>query len=83
VGGRLLPGRRKETDLVFEVYEDGRLVDRIEETSLVGLVDRPEVHAALSQAGFDVRSEWSAYDLTPYRQGDPLLILEAVKRAGT
>ena len=82
VGGRLLPGRQKETHLVFEVYEGDRLVDRVEEISLVGLVDRQEVHTVLSGTGFEVLAEWSAYDRTPYRGGDPLLILEVVRRAG-
>lgn len=79
VGGRLLPGDKKETTLVFEVYERGELVDRIEERSLVGLTDRPGVHRVLAEAGFAVAAEWGGYDLTPYQAGDALLIVEAVR----
>lgn len=82
VGGRVLPERQKETHLVFEVYDAGQLRDRIEEVSLVGVVDRDEVHDVLSATGFDVRREWGGYDFRPYREGDQLLILEAAKRIG-
>jgi SAM-dependent methyltransferase len=82
VSGRFLPGRRKETRLVFKVYEAGEVRECIEEVSLVGVVDREEVYDVLSKAGFEVRREWRGYDFRPYREGDPLLILEAIKRGG-
>jgi hypothetical protein len=79
VGGQVLPGRRKETVLVFETYERGALVDRIEERSLVGLTDRASIHRLLTASGFVVRREWGSYDWEPFRQGDALLIVEAVR----
>jgi SAM-dependent methyltransferase len=82
VGGRVLPGRQKETHLIFEIYDGNRLTDRIEEISFVGLVDREEVHDVLSETGFEVRHEWGGYDFAPYREGEPLLILEAARRTG-
>lgn len=83
VGGRVLPGQRKETLLVFEVYEASgyALVERIEERSLVGLTTREAVHNLLKKVGFEVRQEWGDYDFTPYSVGEPLLIIEAVKVA--
>ncbi|MCK4410324.1 MAG: hypothetical protein KAW67_09570 [Candidatus Eisenbacteria sp.] len=74
----MLPGLRKETRLVFEVYEEGGLVERAEETSVVGIVDRAEVRRVLDAAGFDVRAEWGGYDFTSYRDGGSLLVVEAV-----
>jgi len=29
VGGKILPGKNKETTIVFEIYEDGALIERI------------------------------------------------------
>jgi methylation protein MtfA len=79
VGGRVLPGTIRETVLVFEVYEQGELVERIEERSPVGITDRESVHRLLDETGFAVRREWRDYDFTPYEAGDALLIVEAVK----
>jgi SAM-dependent methyltransferase len=79
VGGKVLPGHKKETQLVFETYEDGELVERIEEISIVGITNRHGVHRVLAESGFAVREEWGDYDFRPYQEGDSLLIVEAVK----
>lgn len=79
VGGKLLPGDKKETQLVSDVYEGGELIERIEERSLVGIINRQGIHQVLGEAGFAVRREWSNYDFTPYHEGDSLLIIEALK----
>jgi len=81
VGGQVLPGRRKETVLVFEVYERGVLVDRVEERSLVGITDRGAIHRLLRAGGFAVRQEWASYDREPFREGDVFLLVEAVREA--
>jgi SAM-dependent methyltransferase len=80
VGGKVLPDHKKETRLAFEAYEDGKLLERIEETSLVGITDRPGIHRLLAESGFAVRKEWGDYDFTPYQEGDSLLLVEAVKK---
>ena len=79
VGGKVLPGKKKETQLVFEAYEDGELIQQIEEMSFVGITNRHGVHQVLAESGFVVKREWSDYDFTPYREGDSLLVVEAVK----
>jgi SAM-dependent methyltransferase len=79
VGGRVRPDHTKETILVFEEHLNGELVDRIEERSLVGLIDRDGVHRLLRATEFEVHNEWGDYDFTEFREGDPLLIVEAVK----
>ena len=79
VGGAVLPGQRKETRLIFEIYENGILIDKIEERSLVGITNRQRIHQLLAEAGFAVKREWSGYDFIPYLEGDSLLIGEAVK----
>lgn len=80
VGGKVLPGHKKETHLVFETYEDDEMKERIEETSLVGIANRLTIHRVLTESGFTVRKEWSGYDFAPYREGASLLTMEAAKR---
>jgi len=80
VGGKVLPGHRKETHLIFETYEHGKLIERIEERSLVGITSKPGIHRVLAESGFAVREEWADYDFTPYQETDSILIVEAVKR---
>ncbi|MGD8753448.1 MAG: hypothetical protein PVG14_18620, partial [Anaerolineales bacterium] len=50
------------------------------EYGLVGITDRQSVHQILKATGFEIRREWGGYDFKAYREGDPLLIVEAVKR---
>ena len=82
VGGRVRPNRTKETILVFEEHVDGELIERIEERSLVGIVDRDGIHRLLKQSGFKLLREWANYDFTKFREGEPLLIVEAAKVGG-
>jgi SAM-dependent methyltransferase len=78
VGGRLLPDGTRETELVFETYSDGVLVDRIEVRSLVGVTTREHIHEVLVKAGFRVEHEFGDYEFAPY-EGQSLLIVEAVR----
>jgi SAM-dependent methyltransferase len=77
VGSKILPDRKIEVTLVFETYQNRTLRERIEQRSWAGITDRDEIHHLLTQTGFTVKQEYSDYQFTPYREGDPLLILEA------
>jgi SAM-dependent methyltransferase len=81
VGGKLLPDGKKEVLLVFETYESGNLIERIEERSLVGIIDRSKLHRLLKQTGFEVQREFGSYDLADFRNGGSLLIVEAIKKS--
>jgi SAM-dependent methyltransferase len=63
--------------LAYETRQAGRLVERIEQESFAGIVDRAEVHDVLRATGFQVEREFSNYDFTPYEPGSDLLIVEA------
>jgi FkbM family methyltransferase len=78
VGRRLLPGRKVEVTLVFEIHQDAELIKRTEQHSVAAITERDQVHQVLVKAGFSVRREFSRYDFTPYREGDESLIVEAV-----
>ncbi len=80
VGSKSLPGEKKEVRLVFEICESGKLTERIEERSLVGITDRDKLHRLLRETGFQVKREFSNYDFTKFKSGDSLLIVEAVKK---
>ena len=80
VGGRILPDGKKETWLLFEVFEGGELIDRIEERSFVGVTSRERIHTLLEAAGFEVEREWGSYTFEPFQVGDTLLVVQAVKR---
>ncbi|UCG90888.1 MAG: class I SAM-dependent methyltransferase [candidate division WOR-3 bacterium] len=80
VGGKLIPGNRKETILIFETFESGTLIERIEERSLVGIIDRENLHKLLKKTGFEVQQELSNYDRTAFKRDDKLLIIEAMKK---
>ena len=80
VGGKLLPDEKRETILVFEIHQSGKLMERIEERSLVGVIDRKKLHRLLRETGFEVQREFSNYDFTKFQDGASLLIVEAVKK---
>ncbi len=80
VGEKLLPDGKGETLLVFETYESGKLIERIEERSLVGIIDRKKLHRLLRETGFVVKREFSNYYFTKFQNGDSLLIVEAIKK---
>jgi len=81
VGDRILPDEKMEVILVFETYKAGKLMERIEERSIVGLVQRERLHHLLKQGGFEVRNEFGNYDFSKFKQGDSLLVIEAIKKA--
>jgi len=72
----------KQVLLVFEIYESSKLVEKIEQKSFAGIIDRDNVHRLLGQTGFEVRAEFSSYEFAPYKEDDELLIVEAVKKGG-
>ena len=83
VGRKVIPGRKLEYLLVFEMIEAGEVRERIEQQSFAGIVDRAEVHRVLDAAGLRVAKEFGGYESTPYQEGDGILVIEAVTTSGT
>ena len=77
VAREVLPEARVQVRLVYETWRGGELVERLEEVSFVGITSREEIHLLLDRVGATSVSEFAAYDRTPYRDGDDLLIIEA------
>jgi len=80
VGDRILPDEKMEVLLVFETYESGKLKERIEERSIVGIIHRKHLHQLLRKSGFEVKNEFGNYDFSEFKEGDSLLIIEAIKK---
>lgn len=66
-----------EVKLLYEIYHHGELKEKVEETGLVGIIDRESVRSLLSETGYEVVKEYGDYDFTPFEEGDELLIIEA------
>jgi hypothetical protein len=69
----------QETHLIFETYQDDKLLERLEESGTVGITSREELHGLLIEAGFEVRREFGNYDFSQFQEEGPLLIVEAEK----
>jgi SAM-dependent methyltransferase len=67
VSRKLLPDNQMEVLLVFELDQSGMLVERIEERSRVGVIDRPGVQRILHKVGFEVVQEFCDYEFIPFR----------------
>jgi len=78
--GKVLPDEKIEWLLVYEIYQSGKLIEKIEERSCAGIVDRAKVHRLLKETGFEIKKEFGGYDFKKYQEGDALLIIEAEKR---
>jgi len=72
----------KQVLLVFEIYESSKLVEKIEQKSFAGIINRDNVHRLLGQTGFEVRAEFGSYEFKKPKEDDELLIVEAVKKEG-
>jgi len=79
VGGKLHTKKTKQITLVFEIYDFGKFVERIEEQGVVGVFDRKKILDLLHRSDFIVLNEYGDYDFTRYEEGNELLLIEARK----
>jgi SAM-dependent methyltransferase len=77
--GKVLPNDKVEWLLVYEIYQSGKLTEKIEERSCAGIVDRAKVHRLLKETGFEITKEFGGHDFKEYEEGDDLLVIEAEK----
>lgn len=79
VGVKLLSEMQLEVQLIYEVIENEILVERIEEKSITGILDRERILALLEKTGFMVEEEFGNYQRDPFQEGDEILIIQASK----
>ncbi len=65
--------------LIYEVHQSGKLIERIEQHSSAGIVDRAKLHLLLKETGFEVAREFGDYDFKTFEEGDKMLVIEAAK----
>lgn len=65
--------------LIYEVHQSGKLIERIEQHSSSGIIDRAKLHRLLKETGFEVVREFGDYDFKAFEEGDKMLVIEAVK----
>lgn len=66
--------------LKYEIYEDGELLETIEQTSEVGIIDKNKLHKLLKETGFKIRNEFGDYNCKLYEEGDSVCVIEAIKK---
>lgn len=69
------------TLLVYEIYENGKLIHKINQQSQAGITTREKVHKLLKKTGFEIENEYSDYKFNPFKKGEDLLIIEATKKS--
>ncbi len=74
-----MPDETLDWFLIYEVHQSGKLIERIEQHSSSGIIDRSGIHGLLKQAGFGIRREFGNYDFKAFEEGDKMLVTEAVK----
>ena len=77
VGSKLLPDEKMEVLLVFETYQSGNLIEKIQERSLCGIINRFRIHDLLKETGLEVKKEFGDYDFRKFQEADKILIVEA------
>ena len=67
-------------NLKYEIYEDGELIETIEQPSEVGIIDKDKLEKLLKETGFGIKNEFGAYENRPYKDGDSICVIEAIKK---
>jgi SAM-dependent methyltransferase len=67
-------------DLFFDVYRDGKLLERYHEYGEVAIISKDEIIALLQENGFAVESVYGDFDKTPYQDDSPKIVLVARKK---
>ncbi len=79
IGTKILPNNTIDVLLCYETYKQGKSIEKIEQRSLAFSTTRTKVHQLLEKTGFLIQKEFSDYHLSPFKEGDSLLIIEAIK----
>lgn len=79
ISTRVLPEGFLQVTFVFETYQGGRMVERIVQGAVQGIITREQIGKLLQETGFTVVNEYSDYDFRPYEEGNHLLMIEACK----
>lgn len=76
---RVLPEGILQVTFVFETYRGGKMVERIVQGAVQGIITRQQITKLLQETGLTVVNEYADYDFRPYEEGDNILMVEASK----
>lgn len=79
IGTRILPNNTIDVLLIYETFKQGKLIEKIKQQSLAFATTRTEVHHLLEETGFSIQNEYRDFYFSPFREGDSLLVIEAIK----
>jgi len=79
IGTRILPDNIIDVLLIYKTYKQGELIEKIEQRSSAFTTTRTDVHQLLEETGFSIQNEYCDYQFSPFKEGDQLLIIEALK----
>ncbi len=82
VGSKTMDDKTIKVTLIFEIYEDDKLVEEIKQISYAGIINQKGVIEQVEQSGFQILNLYGNYDFTPYENNKELLIIEAKKLSG-
>jgi SAM-dependent methyltransferase len=68
---------RMSIDLWYELFEDGRMVERYFEGGEVHIHSRRGIMDLLSEAGFKVRALYGGHDMRPFDEGSEMMVIVA------
>jgi len=67
--------RTLSLDLFYDVYKNGKLLERYHEYGEVAIISKDEIVKLLEENGFKVVSIYGDFDKSKYRKDDPKLVL--------
>ena len=77
---RDLARRLCSLDIFFDVYRNGKLVERYHEYGEVAILFKAEVEILLEQAGFRVEAVYGDFDKSEFRRGSPRAVFVTHKK---
>ena len=79
IGTKILPDNIIDVVLIYKTYKKGKLIEKIEQRSSAFTTTRTDVHQLLEETGFSTQNEYCDYQFSPFKEGDQLLVIEALK----
>ncbi|MFB0501624.1 MAG: methyltransferase domain-containing protein, partial [Candidatus Bathyarchaeia archaeon] len=77
---RNMTSRTCSLDLFFDVYKNGKLLERYHEYGEVAIISKDEVTKLLEQNGFTVGSIYGGFNKSKYRNDSPKVVLVTRKK---
>ncbi|MFX0182365.1 MAG: class I SAM-dependent methyltransferase [Candidatus Hodarchaeota archaeon] len=79
IENRILPRNKINVRLIYKIIKKGKLIEEIEQKSSASIITRNQVHKLLEKTGFKIKNEFRDYNFSPFKEGSPVLIIEAIK----